>query len=150
MKKLITLTAALLFCIAPYAVADDSHSHDQSAKADKLAPETGAACPKAGMGMMEGGMSPDLKKKMQEQMSAIRKSNDPAEQRKLMQEAMQALRGKAGISEPPCAQNCPKPLAGDCQKRDSCPPPSTQQRMDMMQSMMENMLEHQRQMQQIK
>jgi len=161
MNKLINLTAAILISCASSAIAADAPANASEPAGDCRHP----------MGMM-GGMGPgnamsgETMTKMQAQMAKIRQTNDPAERRKLMQEhfqsmqeAMQALRGKAGISEPPCAQNCPKPMAGDCQKRDSCPrpdslgkssPPAMQQRMDMMQSMMENMVEHQHQMQQSK
>lgn len=161
MNKLLNLTAAILITCASSAIAADVPAPPSEPAGDCQHP----------MGMMGGmgpgnAMSSETMAKMQAQMAKIRQTSDPAERQKLMQEhfqsmqeTMQALRGKAAMAEPPCAQNCPKPMAGDCQKRDSCPrpatqgmsnPPAMQQRMDMMQSMMENMLEHQRQMQQSK
>ena len=185
MKKLIAIATALLLCSSPFASAADappSAKKPPAAKLDKLAPESAdtPACPKmgmmgSGMGMGAGNtMSPDLMKKMQEQMTKIRETSDPAERQKLMQEhfqsmqeAMQALRGNmggTGCGCPQCAQAaCAKPACkgGKCARgpgrgmgmapqggaMGSNPTGMMEQRMDMMQMMMENMLEHQRQMQ---
>ncbi len=182
MKKLIAFTAALLLtAAAPYASAADAPAPAKkapAAKMDKLAPETAAACPKmgmgGGMGMMGGAMPPDLMKKMQEQMAAIRQTSDPSERQKLMQEhfqsmqeAMQSLRssGMGGGMPCCCKQHCaqaggkPGGMGNQCARgagMGMMPQGGAmgggmsgmmEQRMDMMQTMMENMLEHQRQMQ---
>jgi len=189
MKKLIAIAAALLLCTAPFATAADAPPAAKKApttKLDKLAPESAdtPACHKmemmgGGMGMMGSGMgmgagnamSPELMKKMQDQMTKIRETSDPAERQKLMQEhfqsmqeAMQALRGNMG-GMGCCCQQCPQAA---CAKKPNCkggkcargkgslpqggamgsnPAGMMEQRMDMMQMMMENMMEHQRQMQ---
>mgnify|MGYP001172779395 CR=1 FL=1 len=187
MKKTLALIATLILCSASLAMAADAPTKAKEApKLDKLMPESAAtpavgACPKmgmmgGGMGMMGGGMgmgnamSPELMKKMQEQMAKIRETSDPAERQKLMQEhfqsmqeAMQAMRGNSGGTGcccPQCAQAaCAKPAGkgGKCARgmgaaaqggaMGTAPANMMEQRMDMMQMMMENMLEHQRQMQ---
>lgn len=168
MKKLIAFATALLLGTAPYATAAETPAPAKkapAAKLDKLSPEATAACPKMGMGggmgmgMMGGAMPPELMQKMQEQMAAIRQSGDPAERQKLMQEhfqsmqeAMQSLRGAGTGGGMPCcckqycAQAGGKPGAGS-QCARGAGTGMMEQRMDMMQTMMENMLEHQRQMQ---
>lgn len=82
-------------------------------------------CQQPPMGMM----STEAMSKMQEQMARMRQTNDPAQRQQLLQEQLQTM--KEAVQA----------------KRAAAPAPM-QQRMDMMQSMMENMLEHRHQMQQ--
>ncbi|MBS4098930.1 MAG: hypothetical protein KGZ83_19070 [Sulfuricella sp.] len=173
MNKLLNLAAALLFAGTSLAIAAD-------APGDKAAADAAEHCqhPMGPMGgMMPGKALPaETMAKMQEQMAKIRQTSDPAERKTLMQEhfqsmqeAMQAMHTAPAAGNAmegmPCPQNCAKSKTGNaCRKSASCrragmqgtatPPaagvPQMQQRMDMMQTMMENMLEHQRQMQQDK
>lgn len=196
MNKLISFAAALLLFSSGFVNAATTHDHTPTekapaTKAEKLAPDNTANCPKMGMGggmgmsgmgmgMMGGmgaGMPADFKQKMMEQMAAIRQTSDPAERQKLMQEhfqsmqeAMQNMRsGSSAMGGCSCRQHCPQaksgksmPMGGNCaraaaQGTSSASPANgsgmsgaIEQRMDMMQTMMENMLEHQRLMQQNK
>jgi hypothetical protein len=153
MNKILAMIAALMLCSATLVMAADEPAAPNQAtvakeapKADKLMPEPTAACPKmgmmgGGMGMMGNGpgsaMSPDLMKKMQEQMEKIRQSTDPAERQKLMQEhfqsmqeAMQAMHGNMGKAGGMggcmqccccCQQHCAKTMGGkNCKKGGNC------------------------------
>ena len=137
----IALTAAALS--VPVAFAVDEHHPDAGKKqspATKTAPAKPAAAQGMDMSQMQGNM-----KKMQEQMDRMQKTADPKERQKLMGEHMQnmmaGMKGMHGMSGDKMMHGKKGGMAdGDMMKHHEM----MAQRMDMMQMMMEQMMQHQK------
>ena len=147
----IALTAAALS--VPVAFAVDEHHPDAGKKqspATKTAPAKPAAAQGMDMSQMQGNM-----KKMQEQMEKMQKTTDPKERQKLMGEHMQTMmvsmktmRGMGGSMMMEGSQSGGMMTGG---KKDGMPTGDMmkhhemmEQRMDMMQMMMGQMMQHQK------
>ncbi|MDO9068129.1 MAG: hypothetical protein Q7W05_06705 [Deltaproteobacteria bacterium] len=145
MKTINTLVFATLTALAlsaPYAIAETA------AKTDKKPVASDAETDK-----LYGAMQ-DRYKKMQEQMEKIRQTKDPKERQKLLQEHWQTMHEGVGMmgggmgrgprgggammgAGPAGCQPGAAPEAMACRQN------TMERRMDMMQMMMENMIEHQ-------
>lgn len=144
MKMIDTLVFATLTALAlsaPYAIAETA------AKTDKKPVVSDAETDK-----LYGAMQ-ERYKKMQEQMGKIRQTKDPKDRQKLLQEHWQTMhegmgmmgggmgrgpRGGAMMGAGPAG--CPLGAAPEAM---TCRQNMMERRMEMMQMMMENMIEHQ-------
>jgi periplasmic protein CpxP/Spy len=155
MKKLIVLTAACALALPPLAVYAEKDHHPEKQK-------TGADMPAQGQppmgGMMKGGMMGKMQehmKKMMQQMDAIHKADDAKKRDKLLQEHMQSMqegmkmmRGMGGgmmkgmmgkgDSGMMMGKGGGMMKGGDMPMRHR----ALEQRVDMMQMMMEQMMRH--------
>ena len=141
MKTLPILLISGLIAVAGPRHAGEAHQHDSPPPGAETKGKPQAAKPGAtggGMPMMAN------MKAMQAQMARIRSTTDPKEREKLMQEHMKSMqdnmakmRGMGGGMMGGMASK-----GGDETKHHAM----MEQRMDMMQMMMEQMLEHQKAM----
>ncbi len=150
MKRPTLIATLMLSAFAmqtvPYALGETAP------KADKKAATTAAA--DADMDKTYGAMQ-ERYKKMQEQMEKIRQTKDPKERQKLLQEHWQTMHegmgmmggmgmgpgsrgGGMGMGYGP--RGCP---AGATPEATACRQNMMERRMDMMQMMMDQMMEHQ-------
>src|SRR6266568_3780512 len=150
--KRILLGTVIALMLAPAANGVDEHHPDKASPPAKATPSAKSQPPalkapidEKAMAQMQGHM-----KKMQDIMTRLQKTTDPAERKKLMeehtkemQEGMQMMRGMGGgmMGQAPkdgAAKSGPRgrgaPLSPEMMER----------RMDMMQMMMEQMMEHQK------
>jgi hypothetical protein len=147
MKKSILFAAlATVALSAPLAYADDAHHPDQNkktapAKSSKTADAADKQTDKQ-MGQMQAQMD-----KMQAQMGKIRQTTDPQERQKLMQEHMQSMREGMKMMRGMCegmmggGMMGEGMMGGDMMKGDDM----MEKRMEMMLTIMEQMMEHQSQ-----
>ena len=141
MKRLFIVVASALCLLMP---AIPALSADEPA-------DTTAADQAAALQKMQ-----DQLKQMQEEMAQIRKTQDPAKRRALMQQHWQSMTqgmqmmnqccggpmmGRMGMGGPGCC-------AGGMHGQMMMNPEMMQNRMDMMQMMMDQMMQHQQMMQQ--
>jgi len=149
MKRLIPFVVAAAIALpVSGAFAAEQSTPDRDKK-------TTAAKPASGMGMMDDKQIAQMQenmKKMQQQMEQVRGTTDPKERQKLMQEHMQTMQENMktmrGMGSPMMmgggqrggmAMDGHKDMAGgDMMKHHEM----TEKRMDMMQMMMEQMMQH--------
>ena len=145
MNKPLMMTAlAVLALNIPYALGETAP------KAEKKTATTATA--DADMDKTYGAMQ-ERYKKMQEQMEKVRQAKDPKERQKLLQEHWQTMHdgmgmmggmgmgprgGGMGMGYGP--RGCP---AGATPEATACRQNMMERRMDMMQMMMDQMMEHQ-------
>jgi tRNA-dihydrouridine synthase len=114
------LAAACALALAAPAFAEEAHQHDQQAK-------PGVSAPAEKM--------PEMMSRMQEQMKQIHATSDPKERERLMQEHMKAMHESM-----PMMQGMKEGAGpGDAERMDAMG-----RRMDTMEQMMQQMLEHQK------
>jgi len=117
--KLRQIVLALaLTPLAAAAFADDAHHPDEKAQVAPSKPAAKQPAEAMGKGAMQANM-----KRMQEQMAQIRAASDPKERARLMDEHM-------------------KTMQESMSKMDGMMGSDSSQRMDMMQMMMRQMMEH--------
>jgi hypothetical protein len=160
MKQILLSTLIATALAVPVAYGVDEHHPDKAASSAKASPSTKAprSAPKPPIDEKSMAQMQDHMKKMQDIMARLQKTNDPAERQKLMAEhtkamyeGMQAMRGmgggmmqgmmgagmmggaqKDGAGKPGMGRDAPMPLE------------MMGRRVDMMQMMMEQMMEHQK------
>ncbi|MBV6324389.1 hypothetical protein [Duganella violaceipulchra] len=130
MKTTIAITFLAALLSVSHAGAADPH-HPDPAQQEKKTPDATSA------GMMEN------MQKMQRQMEKIQATTDPKERQKLMQEHMQAMQDnmkamRAADASPASDKHQGKAGGGMMMRPDMM-----EKRMDMMQMMMEQMVQHQ-------
>jgi len=151
MKKLIALTAACALALPPLAVYAEQAHHPEQQK-------TGGDMPAQGGQPAPGGMMDKMQKHMEtmmQQMDAIHKTDDPEKRDKLlqehgksMQEGMQMMRGMGGgmmkgMMGEGGGGMMGKGGSGMMKGGDKAMCQRTmEQRMDMMQMMMDQMMQH--------
>src|SRR6266571_1317265 len=105
MKQILLSTAVALMLAAPAAKGVDEHHPDKASPPAKAAPSAKSQppAPKAPIDEKAMAQMQDHMKKMQDIMTRLRKTVDPAERKKLMeehtkemQEGMQMMRGMGG------------------------------------------------------
>ncbi len=153
MRNFLMVTLFTVAVAAPLAYGADEHHPEKAGPAPKAA--KAPAKPKA-----EDKAAPQMQdhmKKMQDLMARLQKTTDPAERKKLMeehtkamQEGMQMMRGMGGGMmqgmESGMMGQAPKDGAGKPGMGRGAPmsPDMMERRMDMMQMMMEQMMQHQK------
>lgn len=149
--SIIACTAAILATPVSYAV--DEHHPDKASPPSKAAPTAKSQASDKSTAQMQEHM-----KRMQDIMAKLQKTTDPAERQKLMaehtkemQEGMQLMRSMGGgmmqgMMGGGMMSDAPKGGAGKPGMGGGAPisPEMMERRMDMMQMMMEQMMQHQR------
>ena len=142
MKRIAQLVLVVgIALVSPVTFGADEH-HPDEAKKGAVASKPAPKGPGAVAGGDQAGMQQGMKK-MQDQMDRIRKTTDPKERQKLldehhqtMMENMKAMRGMGGSMMMGGDQKG-GPMKGETGGRAG----SMEQRMDMMQMMMEHMMQ---------
>lgn len=156
MKNLFILTTVASLLVAPIAFADDSHHPEKAQESKAAATKAAKAAPvKAtqsdqSMMAMHGQMQ-----KMRDHMAKIQATTDPAERQKLVQEHMQMMsegmkmmNGMGGgmmmgmMGDADAGKDHEKSGSERCSMMGDHG--MMGKRMDMMQMMMEQMMEHQK------
>ena len=134
----------LLFCVSVLGgpvYAEDAHHTEAdkpSAGTQAKPPAKLAAKPQAAKPAPMGGAMMDNMRSMQAQMEKMRKTTDPKERDKLMQEHMKSMQD--GMAKMHGMMGGAAAKGSDEAQQHAM----MEQRMDMMQMMMEQMLEHQK------
>ena len=154
MKKLIALAAACALTLPPFSVYAEQTHHPEQQETKGEMPAQGQPAMGGMMDKMQGHM-----KKMMQQMDAIHKTDDPEKRDKLlqehrqsMQEGMQMMRGMGGgMMKGMMGEGGGDMMQGggmhqgggkmSCDDKDMRHR-MMEQRLDMMQMMMEQMMQH--------
>ncbi len=159
MKRSVLIVLAVAVFAVPFAYAVDEHHPEKAASPAKAAQGAKAPRPAATPQADEKSMAQmqEHMKKMQDIMARLQKTTDPGERKKLMdehtkamQEGMQIMRGMGGgkmqgmgggmMGQAP-KDGAAKPGMG---RAAPMSPEMMEHRMDMMQMMMEQMMQHQK------
>jgi len=132
--------ASVVLFYSPAFAADDHHPAAGAPAAEMAQPK-----------MNDSAMTPMQEKmtKMQAQMALIRKTTDPVERKKLMDEHMMSMQKCMDEMHTGMMKQMPKDGMAKSAAADemSMSPAMMKDHMDMMQKMMEQMMEHQKAMQ---
>jgi hypothetical protein len=160
MKRLLFGILAATFLAISFAYGADEHHPDKASPPAKAAPSAKARRPAPKPPVDEKAMAQmqEHMKKMQDVMARLQKTTDPADLKKLMdehtkamQEGMQMMRGMGGgmmqgMMGGGMIGQAPKDAAAKPGIGRGAPmsPEMMERRMDMMQMMMEQMMQHQK------